>query len=153
MRMTEWISVDDSMPKAYEDVFIWPRPDFGVEQFVGHFNPHATGKAYEITGLAGWFAAEYSAVEGYAVALFAKPVSPVSGLWSGDSHVAGCWFVSRSEVWCRNHGSYYVGKSAVVVGWKPGAVRLWFPGALSEGMFCPSIFPFGSSQPDAGCHG
>jgi len=57
--MSEWISVDDKMPKAYEDVFIWPRPDFGVEQFVGHFNPHATGKAYGATGLAGWFAAEY----------------------------------------------------------------------------------------------
>ena len=65
--MSEWISVGDSMPKAYEDVFIWPRPDFGVEQFVGHFTPHATGKAYESTGFAGWFAAEYESSYGIAL--------------------------------------------------------------------------------------
>ena len=65
--MSRWISVDDSMPKACQDVFIWPRPDFGVEQFVGHFNPHATGKAYESTGFAGWFAAEYESSYGISL--------------------------------------------------------------------------------------
>lgn len=57
--MSEWISVKDKMPENYNDVLIWPRPDFGVEQFVGHFNPCAKGSAYGNTGMPGWFAAEH----------------------------------------------------------------------------------------------
>lgn len=31
----EWISVEDGLPKPYEDVYIYPRPDFGNECHVG----------------------------------------------------------------------------------------------------------------------
>lgn len=50
-----WISVKDRMPSNYDEVMIWPRPDFGYESFTGHFNPRADGLAYGSSGVAGWF--------------------------------------------------------------------------------------------------
>ena len=50
-----WISVKDGMPSNYDEVMIWPRPDFGYESFTGHFNPRADGLAYGSSGVAGWF--------------------------------------------------------------------------------------------------
>lgn len=44
--MSEWISVNDEMPSNYEDVMIFPRPDFGAEHFIGHYNPKPSGSAY-----------------------------------------------------------------------------------------------------------
>ena len=50
-----WISVKDRMPSNYDEVMIWPRPDFGYDSFTGHFNPRADGLAYGSSGVAGWF--------------------------------------------------------------------------------------------------
>ena len=50
-----WISVKDRMPSDYDEVMIWPRPDFGYESFTGHFNSRAYGLAYGSSGVAGWF--------------------------------------------------------------------------------------------------
>ena len=55
----KWIGVSESMPKHYEEVMIWPRPDFGYESFTGHFNPKADGEAYGHSGIAGWFSSDY----------------------------------------------------------------------------------------------
>ena len=35
---TPWISVADDFPKAYEEVYIWPRPDYGYECFTGIYD-------------------------------------------------------------------------------------------------------------------
>jgi hypothetical protein len=48
--MIEWTSVNDSIPKAFEEVYIYPRPDFGVDCHVG-----------EVDSLGVWTADTYSA--------------------------------------------------------------------------------------------
>ena len=35
---SQWISVADEFPKAYEEVYIWPRPDYGYECFTGIYD-------------------------------------------------------------------------------------------------------------------
>ena len=35
---SQWISVADDFPKAYEEVYIWPRPDYGYECFTGIYD-------------------------------------------------------------------------------------------------------------------
>ena len=34
----QWISVVDDFPKSYEEVYIWPRPDYGYECFTGIYD-------------------------------------------------------------------------------------------------------------------
>ena len=33
--MSNWISVEEGLPRPYTEVLIWPRPDFGYTVFVG----------------------------------------------------------------------------------------------------------------------
>ena len=35
---SQWISVADDFPKDYEEVYIWPRPDYGYECFTGIYD-------------------------------------------------------------------------------------------------------------------
>lgn len=35
---SQWISVADDFPKSYEEVYIWPRPDYGYECFTGIYD-------------------------------------------------------------------------------------------------------------------
>ena len=65
--MSEWISVNDEMPSNYEDVMIFPRPDFGAEHFIGHYNPKPSGSAYGTDAAAGWFCAVYEQYSGVAL--------------------------------------------------------------------------------------
>ena len=39
----QWISVKDRMPSNYDEVMIWPRPDFGYESFTGLSTQGRTG--------------------------------------------------------------------------------------------------------------
>jgi len=35
---SQWISVSDEFPKPYEEVYIWPRPDYGYKCFTGIYD-------------------------------------------------------------------------------------------------------------------
>lgn len=35
--MSEWISVEDRLPKNFEEVLIWPRPEFMYELLTGEY--------------------------------------------------------------------------------------------------------------------
>ena len=62
--MGEWTSVDERMPSAYEEVMIFPRPDFGVEYFTGHYHTTGNGTAYGSSGFPGWFCSVYEQYSG-----------------------------------------------------------------------------------------
>ncbi|EJT4817828.1 DUF551 domain-containing protein [Citrobacter freundii] len=50
--VTPWIPVSERMPEDDEFVYIWPRPDFGVELHVGQYcECHSKGD--------GWYAQVY----------------------------------------------------------------------------------------------
>jgi hypothetical protein len=42
---SEWISVDDELPKAYEEVYTYPRPDFGIDCHVGEVDSNGVWTA------------------------------------------------------------------------------------------------------------
>lgn len=50
--MSEWIKCSERMPEDDEFVYVWPRPDFGVELYVGQYcEDHIKGD--------GWYAQVY----------------------------------------------------------------------------------------------